>query len=125
MLCSHYKQYYSVSCSGCNCFCRAMKCRPLVHARFTAVSWLVALVYRGVINDVTLWYSQSGLRSLTRVNELGIFEFLRYYTLALAVASTLSGPGALSLGSPNLGFICGKSTQVNWEIPRCCHWHLN
>ena len=30
----------------------------MVHARFTAVSWLVALVYRrggGVINDVTLW----------------------------------------------------------------------
>ena len=32
-----------------------MKCRPVVHARFTAVSWLIALVYRGVINDVTLW----------------------------------------------------------------------
>ena len=32
-----------VSCSGCNCFCRAMKCRPVVHTRFTAVS-------------VTLWF---------------------------------------------------------------------
>ena len=44
-----------MSCSGCNCFCRAMKCRPVVHARFTAVSWLIAFVYRGMINDVTLW----------------------------------------------------------------------
>ena len=32
-----------------------MKCRPLVHARFTAVSWLIALVYRVMINDVILW----------------------------------------------------------------------
>ena len=41
--------------SGCNCFSRAMKCQPVVHACFTAVSWLVVIVYRGMINDVTLW----------------------------------------------------------------------
>ena len=32
-----------------------MKRRPVVHACFTAASWLIALVYRGMINDVTLW----------------------------------------------------------------------
>ena len=53
-----------MSCSGCNCFCRAMKCRPVVHTRFTAVSWLIALVYRGVINDETLWFIQINSRLL-------------------------------------------------------------
>ena len=45
--------------SGCNCFCRAMKCWPVVHACFTAASWLIALVYMGMINDVTLWANLS------------------------------------------------------------------
>ena len=36
MLCSHYKQYYPMChANGCNCFCRAMKRRPVFHARFT------------------------------------------------------------------------------------------
>ena len=32
-----------------------MKCRPVVHTHFTAVSLLIAIVYRGMINNVTLW----------------------------------------------------------------------
>ena len=41
--------------SGWNCFCHSMRCRPVVHACFPAASWLIALVYSGMINDVTLW----------------------------------------------------------------------
>ena len=39
----------------------------MVHARFTAVSWLIALVYRGVINDVTLWPTPTNATELQRV----------------------------------------------------------
>ena len=56
MLCSHYKQYHPSH--AVDATVSAMKCRPVVHTHFTAVSWLVALVYRGVINDVTLCQHQ-------------------------------------------------------------------
>ena len=51
-----------------------MKCRPVVHARFTAVSWLIALVYRGVINDVTLCSRETIKGTFTMITSDDLLE---------------------------------------------------
>ena len=36
-------------------FCRASEFSPVVHSGFSAAGQLITLVYRGMINDLTLW----------------------------------------------------------------------
>ena len=80
-LCSHFKQYYPMLCSGWNCFCHAMSCRPVVHACFPAANWLIALVYRGIINDVTIiqaqMYATNGGATGRSVDNRGYYRQVR------------------------------------------------
>ena len=40
-------------------FCRASRWQPVVDSGFSAAGQLVTLVYRGKINDLTLWVEQA------------------------------------------------------------------
>ena len=66
-----------------------MKCRPVVHTRFTAVSCLVALVYRGVINDVTLSVCDKRWRTERSLDNRG-------YATNVAVADIKRGASKLA-----------------------------
>ena len=50
------QQFYSIyPASEYSTFCRASRWQPVVHSGFRAAGQLVTLVYRGKINDLTLW----------------------------------------------------------------------
>ena len=68
-----------------------MKCRPVVHARFTAVSWLIALVYRGMINDATLCCRLTKLKIFRMTVEPILIYGCDSWSLTQSVENTLDG----------------------------------
>ena len=50
------QQFYSIyPASEYGTFCRAIELSPVVHGGLSAAGQLVTLVYKGKINDLTLW----------------------------------------------------------------------
>ena len=51
--------------SGYSTFCRASRWQPVVHGGLSAAGQLITLVYRGKINDPTVWSDESDISSFS------------------------------------------------------------